>query len=223
MLRIKTCRCLNVLVTIVVTLSLLCIFVNATAISGSYKVELLDSEPRFTFGFSSFAIDPSGNYAIVSAYTPTQKIAVYDSTGNFIYGYKIQSPGSVSVAWEEDNIVVYSLRGNEKIVIDCDGTVLSQETFDESLYTQIIANTQRVDGETYVAKHWLFNHQLFRWGSYNKLVRISSGQEHVLFESPSLIPILGGCAIGILSVGIIFITYFVAIRNKYCCRTKKTL
>lgn len=219
MLRIKICRCLIVLLAIVVTSFLLCIYVNAAAISDSFKVELLDSEPGFTLGFSSFAIGPSGSYAIVSAYTPTQKIAVYNSTGDFIYGYKIQSYGSIAVAWEEDNIAVYSLRGNEKIVIDCNGMVLSQETFDESLYTQIIANTQIVDGETYVAKHWLFNHELFRWGSYNKLVRISSGQEYVLFESPALVHILAGCGIGILIGGIVFIVYFAAIRKKYCWRT----
>lgn len=190
-----------------------CLTVNGTQIHSTITVELLSSEPKFLFGFSNFAISSSGCLAIASGHMPDNVIAVYDTNGSFLYGYSVDDPGAIAVSWEDNNVAVYLVRSNKKVILNRDGTVLSQGTFDDPEYSQITANTKLANGETYIAKHWLVNHKLLRWGSYNRLVHWSNGQEYVLFETEPLIPILFMCGICILSIGIIFLSIRLVIRK----------
>ena len=175
------------------------------------KVDMLSSEPKFLLGFANYAISPSGCFAISGSYLTNNLIAVYDSDGNYLYGYSVNNPGSIAVSWVDDNIAVYLVRGNTIMTLDRDGTILSKETSDDSMYNQLTSNTQIIDDTTYVAKHWFINHELLRWGSYTKLVRISDGVECVLWKGVPIFPI--GC-ISIFGTGLIFLTTGIIIRKK---------
>ena len=175
------------------------------------KVDMLSSEPKFLLGFANYAINPSGCFAISGSYLTNSLIAVYDADGNYLYGYSINNPGSIAVSWVDDNIAVYFVRSNTIRVLDQNGTVLSEETSDDAMYNQLTANTQVIQDTTYVAKHWLINHELLRWGSYTKLVRISNGEESVLWKGVPIFPIW---CISIFGTGLIFLTTGIIIRKK---------
>ena len=175
------------------------------------KVDMLSSEPKFLLGFANYAISPSGCFAISGSYLTNNLIAVYDADGNYLYGYSINNPGSIAVSWVDDNIAVYFVRSNTIRVLDQNGTVLSEETSDDAMYNQLTANTQVIQDTTYVAKHWLINHETLRWGSYTKLVRISDGVECVLWEC---VPIFLVCCISMLGVGLVLLTTVGVIRKR---------
>ena len=190
-----------------------CSMVNATETHHLHYADVLHSEPKFIFGFSSFAVNSFGDFAIVSGNNPIKTIAIYNHQGTFVYGFEITDPGSVVVAWQERNLVVYSVRSNYKFVLNQDGTILSQDIFDESEYEQAKANHQIVNDQMYVEKHWLYNHELLNWGSYTKLVQITDNQEIVLFERPAYAAIFVACILGLFIVGFICLSVLLPIRK----------
>ena len=77
-------------------------------------------------------------------------IAVYQSDGSFLYGYSFYVSGSFGVQWDNENILLYSVRGNVAISIHADGTIAEireiEDTIENNSYWYAVNSWQRTVG-----------------------------------------------------------------------------
>lgn len=78
-------------------------------------------------------------------------IAVYDEAGKFLYGFKIEDPGTFRVMWNGDNVAYYSIRGHYLCTISEDGEILDLRrvvsTAENSVYnTKVLESRTRTVG-----------------------------------------------------------------------------
>ena len=83
-------------------------------------------------------VSDSGLIGIGSSKGATGLISVYSSDGAFKYSYNFYSSGEFGFKWENDDIVVYFVRGNCFVRVDSEGKItdvrdISNENIDENL------------------------------------------------------------------------------------------
>lgn len=108
-------------------------------------------------------------------------IAVFTSEGLYKYGYSFKTYGSFYVEWEDENLWIYFVRGDEGILLDknanCIKCVELIDSYGSDSYWRKLAYGRReMNGNTYLLKQKMEEH-------YNKLVKINSdGKELVLYD-----------------------------------------
>ena len=98
------------------------------------EIELLESDTE-DFMISYFDVNENnGNIALCFEDSGRKKIGIYDPDGKFKYGYSFLESGSIGVEWDENNIIIYSVRGDRAILIDKDAHLIDMK--------RIIINSQ---------------------------------------------------------------------------------
>ena len=121
----------------------------------SDKIILLNEEPDLKFEIQNVAVNEDGMFAICTDFLGIYIIEVYNSEGEFQYGYKFTMSGKAYVDWMEDRIVIYSVRGDEAIVLDSNGKILEilevSDTIKNSEYIrkELTQTEKSVNGYTY--------------------------------------------------------------------------
>lgn len=111
-----------------------CVFADTDDImkDTSYSAELTDFLDGVSFSITNeepenelFCIDvsDSGLIGIGSRKGPTGLISVYSSDGIFKYSYSFYSSGAFGFKWENDDIVVYFVRGDCFVRVDSAGKI----------------------------------------------------------------------------------------------------
>lgn len=83
-------------------------------------------------GIHCFDVNENGNIAVAFESQMKKHICIYNSYGEFQYGYSLVDYGSIGVEWSGDNVIVYFERGNNLMLIDRYANVLDIK---EALYT----------------------------------------------------------------------------------------
>jgi len=87
-----------------------------------------------------------------------RKICVYDSAGEYQYGFHYDTNGGYAVGWKGDHVLIYSVRSDLVTEIDADGTVLDvskiQQTDDVDLRWHYVeyAKKKSAGDYTYILK-----------------------------------------------------------------------
>lgn len=161
-------KAIVILIVICVFLSLpVCVSAEATGVLGfpvesfteeekneyiaAIKLKLLDSD-GYKSGISSFDVSESGKVVLA---IPDQRIYVYDSTGDFLYGYYFSLDGDYGVGFVDENVAIYAVRGDAIAIYDPNGncvdvySVLNPNKHSKQL-TQVFSRTSKeVNGKTY--------------------------------------------------------------------------
>ncbi len=155
-------------------------------------------EPVVISGFADFDVNQKGQYALAYDGIVKDRVLVYDAEGNWLWGFTFYNDGALYVRWNEDNILVYFVRSDVIVEVDKNGNCIGMwyvlDTPERYRYVDEIFDAKEctVNGDTYRAEHWLFTHELIRWGKYPRLVKITpEGEKTVLFDRT--IGQLGNC------------------------------
>ena len=75
-------------------------------------------------GIYCFDVRQDGVYALAFGMGANSRISVYDSDSTFLYGYAFNSNGVYRIAFQEDSIAIYFLRGNVIVTFDPAGVCI---------------------------------------------------------------------------------------------------
>lgn len=176
-------------------------------------------EPAIHTGFCCFDVNEDGGYALGFDTGNTDMILVYDTNGSYLYGFSFSNNGSLGIEWDDQNLILYTVRGNLAVWLDGNGTCLDMKIVQNSTQNneywndEVWANVKKSGDVTFTAEHWLMNSELIHWGSYPRLVKtMPDGEEIVLFDRTGH---LSSGGIFIIACGALFLCAFIIILIKY--------
>ena len=124
-------------------------------IKSNTQLVLLDQEP-IKGEIQCFDVNESGLVAILTTFLEKNNIAIYDSKGEFQYGYQFIDFGTCYIEWENDNLIIYSVRGQVAMTVNPVGDILNiQKVVSYNYYdTEELQKTVRtVNGCTYTLRN----------------------------------------------------------------------
>lgn len=122
-----------------------------------------------------------------------KKISIYDSEGNFKYGYSFETHGSFNVEWDGDYLNIYFVRSDYLVTVDSDANIIDivevQNTRENQKYSMYyLGGTERVVGDTKYTIRSDMGIFSFMQSSYSRLVKTSSdGTETILYDVNSIL------------------------------------
>ena len=132
---------------------------NEGLILDSLGLKLLTSEKNAPF-INNFDVNENGDIVVAFEGPITEKpVCVYNSLGEFQYGYTIIDYGIIGAEWDGENIIIYSVRGDRLLLVDKYANVLDVKGV---LFTQrsntyankILYSTEQIVGsDNYKLKH----------------------------------------------------------------------
>jgi len=149
-------------------------------------------ESKGTAGFSCFAVNENGDYALGYDIGSNDIIQVYNAENSYLYGFSCIDNGAFELSWHDDGLIIYRVRSDLAVWIDEEGNCLGMKIVqnttenDEYMRKVICANKKVVNGVTYLAEHWLYNHESLYWGQYSRLVKIEDEERSILFDVSEL-------------------------------------
>ncbi len=121
------------------------------------KIEKLDSfSEEDKRAFSCFDISSCGRIVLK---IDNGQVIVLNETGEFLYGYTLQTYGDIGVGWESENVVIYFVRSDIAVVLSEEADILSIKKIantveNNSYWNQSVYAKKRICGEsTYVMKN----------------------------------------------------------------------
>ena len=120
------------------------------AFASTLQLTLLTSD--YDGRIDNYDVNEKGNivvaYKTISVY---KKICVYNSVGEFQYGYSLIDFGTIGVEWDGENVIVYSVRSDYLILLDRNAQILDKKkvlnTIENNTYSQkILSETKRTVG-----------------------------------------------------------------------------
>lgn len=138
-----------------------------------------------------FAVSSSGMIALgLDDGSEHRKINIYDSDGNYLYGYAFSINGRFGLEWEEDNIVICTVRGNTRAVFDKFGNcikvseIMNTPSNSEYWDKNIFSKRKVYENDNYVIRNpnKLLNFILYYNSS--QLVKVDEfGNETIFYDS----------------------------------------
>ena len=198
-------------VSLYVLLLLLVIFastVEVNAMQTGFSTEELSEEAKTEFmsninvlpistepgkkGVVCFDVNEQGMIAVGQRDSQAKRICVYNSRGEFLYGYAFDCSQGFLVEWDEINVNLYFLRSDVIISLDSCGNILDvrrvQNTIDNNSYRNslLYSTTRSVDDITYLIRNDM---GMLNWiaPSFSQIVTIdASGTEVVIYDVNSM-------------------------------------
>lgn len=136
-------------------------------------------------GIKCFDVSNSGEVAIGVDRASNSVIYVYDSSGEFQYGFSLYVDGDYGIAYCDNLLGIYCIRGDTIMLCDDSGTCLDVRTLssDEQGYFRAIEILDRISKEMGVKKYVL-ERDIEIGDSYSRLVKIDEqGNRTVLYDA----------------------------------------
>lgn len=181
----------------------------------SLELTLLENEPAKRT-IECFDVSKNELIAVGSSLSTEKVISVYDSEGVYKYGFKLKKDGGYYIRWDEDNILIYFVRGEYIISVDSTGEV--EEMMDVSDYKAASKYWDEIDflrktvGDSeYLMRNNIGPLNIFALMSYSQVaVKDTSGNIKVIYDANAeqLFKVITGIVI-VLLIGGVLITVFV--------------
>lgn len=153
-----------------------------------HAVKVSDSECDGML-FTTFDVSEEGNIALgilTARLYRAGKIAIYDSSGNFVRLLSFASAGIFYVRWSGDKLLVYFARGDYIGVLSLDGDWIDFQDVPvemvEATSVQFKGNSHRIVGgvEYFGRNEW----RVALPSSYSQLIKLDAGgDEKILFDN----------------------------------------
>ena len=176
-------------------------------ISGAYNTEFitdeLTDETKYTFldniNFVRMNAEPQkrkiecfdvccNNVAVGFSESDNKTVCIYNTQGEFQYGYRFKTNGQFAVELDEYNLIICFVRSDILIKVNSYGDVIEVEkiqdtTENNKLWNEILYSTEKtMNGSKYI----LDNKINFLASSYSKLIVIDEyGNENVIYRADS--------------------------------------
>lgn len=151
----------------------------------------LSEEPPLS-GIACFDVRDDGMIAIGLDSGDRKTIGVYGPNGVFHDGYTFNCSGSYGIEWDQEQLLVYFVRGDIAMTIDLSGTVadirsIPNTTENNHYWNHSVKLRKRVVGSSV---YWLDNNPGILnalSGTYSQLkFRDDSGAEHIIYDASSV-------------------------------------
>ncbi len=220
------------LLTMVLTFSFSC---NVVAMTTGFKVESGEkgnnkiniknqNEEYHYHSIECFDVSDKGLIAVGISEDVKKHINVYDNNGIFKYGYSFEIYGTFGIEFDNDNIIIYTVRGDKAYLIDKNGNCLEicdilNNSENNSYWNNVVFARLKESGGN---KYYLSKSQsllgIFS-PSYSQLIkRDSNGDKTVLLdasnENNTYIIVISIIVIIVMSVLIMVVKYFWSQRTK---------
>ena len=177
------------------------------------NIRRITARPKEALMIECFDVNDKEMIVMGSSDSTKKTIQVYNIEGQFLYGFKFESDGSIGVEWiENDYIAIYYVRSDFVVIINSDGEIINiLDILNDGANSKRIqevssAGKRMIDGKIYVPRN---RAGFLNWflSSYGELIVIDEqGQEHTIYDRSSF---QTGRAIGMFVFIGIFITIVV--------------
>lgn len=145
-------------------------------------------EPDISIGFSCFDVNEMGNYAL-GFNSDKDEILVFDSQGNFLYGFSFEGTGTFGLEWDGESIILYRVRSDLAISIDKEGNCKEikkiKDCPENTHYWnhEIYATKRTINGSVFTAENHLGILNTITAQTYSVLTKtLPNGDEVILFD-----------------------------------------
>ncbi len=159
-----------------------------------------------------FDVNDNGLIAIAGSRFNNKKILIYSSNGEFLYGYEFNIHGDFGIEWDNDNLNMYTFRGEIIFSLDKDANIVEMARISDDYQNEeysrdnIFSALKQINGITYVSLN-------------SKLTAIDqNGEETVIYEA-SAFEVIGYQIL----FWLVFITSLVLVLIKYKAKVNKPL
>lgn len=137
-------RCPIIAFTIIITVLINVVYVNAWDIPTTFDTTDLDGPEKESMwlysnltcdnnkfsgvGIDGFAVNTNGHIAIAFSGAELKNISVYDGSGKFIRNYSFHSAGSYGVGWNNENLCIYLVRASILMEVDSHGNLVDMKS-----------------------------------------------------------------------------------------------
>ncbi len=186
------------------------------------KLTVFYSEPNRST-IECFDVNDNGLIALGSSKSKNKRICVYDTNGDFKYGYEFVDDGDFGVEWDGDNLNIYFCRGDIIASFDrngqCIGILSVKNTSDNNSYFRLFFEAdERIVGD----KKYVISNDIGLLGllasSYSKLAMIDSdGKITVLYDvgDKQFANILGMLILSIIFITIAFSIFYIRLKKEH--------
>lgn len=195
---------------------------ETTFIKNIKLTQLINEPPKGPI--KCFDVSKNGVVAIGTANMNKKTIMIYDSNNNFKKGYEFYCDGNFGIEWDNNNLLVYFVRGDIAASINemgkFDKLLKIRNTIDNNSYwnNEVFATVRSYNGCEYVIKNDMGILNIFA-SSYSQLVRIDNkGDEEILYDVNSeqinkyLLSLIG-ITVFVLIIFIITIFWFIKMQK----------
>lgn len=138
-----------------------------------------------------FAVSPFGMIALgLDDGTSSRKINIYNKDGIFQYGYEFSIHGSFGLEWDENNLVICTVRGNNRVIFDRNGKCIElvkiRKTKANSEYwkKEILSRKKNFENDQYIIRSPIRIWNMLIHSHNSQLVKVDSfGNEIILYDS----------------------------------------
>ncbi len=192
------------LILFVVSLTVCNGFINAFAMNTGFSTNKMSAEEQQVFlsniklsqmsdepqknAIVCFDVSNTGFIAIGSASLDNKYISVYDSSGEYLYGYVFNCNQSFGVQWDGTNIIIYFVRSDVAASFDSNGTnielrIIEDTTENNSYWNHYVFSKEKTfDGNRYTIKNNMSLLNVFA-SSYSQLIKTdSNGNETIIYD-----------------------------------------
>lgn len=209
---------------------------NVAAMTTGFKVETAGgrndnninikskNEEYYFHSIECFDVSDKGLIAVGISEDIKKYINVYDNDGIFKYGYSFEIYGTFGIEFDNDNIIIYTVRGDKAYLIDKKGNCLEicdilNNSENNSYWNNVVfARLKESDGNKYYLSKNKSLLGIFS-SSYSQLIkRDSNGDKTVLLdasnENNTYIIVISIMVIIVMCVLIMVVKYFWSQRTK---------
>jgi len=135
-----------------------------------------------------FDVNEKGNIAVGSSDFLKRIIKIYSEDGAFQYGFEFETAGKFGLEWDNDNILIYNVRGNIVISVDSKGDVVAvdkiADTINNQLYWKntIYATKRTNNNKTYEIRNDMGPLNIFSFNYSQLLITDQNGDVKIIYD-----------------------------------------
>ena len=154
------------------------------------KNYITENPMNLNMGISCFDVNEKGLIAVLHEKSNFKAVCIYNSEGDFLYGYTFTAGQSIVVEWDGDNVNILLVRSDILISLDSSGKLQDIKevpvTIENNEYKNRLRKNTRIVGDTkYIIRSNMGPLNMVAT-SYSQLVVIDGqGVEYVIFDVSS--------------------------------------
>ena len=133
-------------------------------------------------------LNEKGNIAVGSSDFLKRIIKIYSEDGAFQYGFEFETAGKFGLEWDNDNILIYNVRGNIVISVDSKGDVVAvdkiADTINNQLYWKntVYATKRTNNNKTYEIRNDMGPLNIFSFNYSQLLITDQNGDVKIIYD-----------------------------------------
>lgn len=153
------------------------------------NIELVKKEKEPTKNsIVCFDVNKDGLIAIGTSDSSRESVSVYNSSGDYKYGYDFNCEQGFGVEWDGNNLIIYFVRSDVAALVDENGTILELQEIENTInnnsyWNSSVFSTQRTVGNNkYIIKNDMGLFNIFA-SSYSQLITVDDqGNQTILYD-----------------------------------------